>query len=54
MYLIATGSTVSEIAELMHLSVKTVSTYRVRILEKLHLRTSAELTYYCVKHGLVA
>ena len=54
MCLIAAGNTVSEIAELMHLSVKTVSTYRMRILEKLRLRTSAELTYYCVKHGLVA
>jgi len=39
MCLIAAGNTVSEIAELMHLSVKTVSTYRVRILEKLRLRT---------------
>ena len=53
MCLIAAGNTVSEIGERM-LSVKTVSTYRVRILEKLHLRTNAKLTYYCVKHGLVA
>jgi DNA-binding NarL/FixJ family response regulator len=33
--------------------VKTVSTYRTRILEKLHLKTSAELTYYAIKNGLV-
>lgn len=50
---IATGKTVTEIADELMLSVKTVSTYRSRILEKMHLKTNAELTYYAVKHQLV-
>lgn len=50
---IAQGMTVSEIAEQLALSVKTISTYRSRILEKLKLRTSAELTYYAIKNEIV-
>ncbi len=50
---IAGGRTVSEIADELHLSVKTVSTYRARILEKMGLRTNAELTYYAISNGLV-
>lgn len=50
---IASGKTVSEIAEELFISVKTVSTYRGRVLEKLNMRTSAELTHYAVKNGLV-
>lgn len=50
---IASGKTVKEIAEEMCLSVKTVSTYRSRILEKMIMKTNAELTYYSIKHGLV-
>jgi DNA-binding NarL/FixJ family response regulator len=38
----------------MHLSPKTVSTYRSRILEKLGLETNAELTRYCVAHRLIS
>lgn len=49
---IASGKTVSEIADEMSLSVKTVSTYRARILEKMKLKHNAELTHYAVKHGL--
>ncbi|MEY3201621.1 MAG: hypothetical protein RIR70_1171 [Pseudomonadota bacterium] len=52
--LIASGHTLTEIASHMKLSVKTVSVYRARILEKMKLRTNAELTYYGVKYGLVA
>jgi DNA-binding NarL/FixJ family response regulator len=52
--LIATGDTVSGIATRLEISVKTVSTYRTRILEKLGLRTNAELTYYAIKHELIA
>ena len=37
----------------MKLSVKTVSVYRARVLDKMKLRTNAELTYYGLKHGLV-
>jgi DNA-binding NarL/FixJ family response regulator len=50
---IASGSTVSEIAEQMHLSVKTVSTYRGRLLEKMGMTTNAEITRYAIEHGLV-
>lgn len=50
---IARGKSVSEIARDLSLSVKTVSTYRSRILEKMRMRTNAELTHYAVRHGLV-
>jgi DNA-binding NarL/FixJ family response regulator len=52
--LIASGKTAGEIAEHLHLSVKTVSTYRARILEKTGMRTNAELTHYAISRGLVA
>lgn len=51
--LIAVGKKLSEIAEAMSLSPKTVSVYRARLMEKMKLRTNAELTHYAVKHGLV-
>lgn len=51
--LIASGNTVSEIAELLTLSVKTISTYRSRILEKMKMKHNAELTHYAIKHELV-
>jgi DNA-binding NarL/FixJ family response regulator len=50
---IASGRTVSQIAEEMKLSVKTISTYRTRILEKMNMTTSAELTHYAIRSGLV-
>lgn len=50
---IASGRSVSEIAAQMHLSVKTVSTYRTRLLEKMRMSTNAELTRYAIEHGLV-
>ncbi len=53
MRMIASGRTVSEIAQELCLSVKTVSTYRTRILEKMKMRTNAELTHYAVHHRLV-
>ena len=46
------GKTVSEIALSLSLSVKTVSTYRARVLEKMGMRTNAELTHYAVRNGL--
>lgn len=49
---IGAGKTVSEIGEDLTLSVKTVSTYRARILEKLNLRNNAELIRYVVDHNL--
>ena len=51
--MIGAGRTVSEISADLGLSVKTVSTYRTRILQKLMLRTSAELIHYAVVNGLV-
>jgi two-component system invasion response regulator UvrY len=51
--LIASGKTVKEIAEVMFLSIKTISTYRSRILEKMNMKTSAELTHYAIKNGLI-
>jgi two-component system, NarL family, invasion response regulator UvrY len=53
MCLIASGKTVKEIAELLSLSDKTISTYRTRILEKMDMKTNAELTHYAIKNGLV-
>jgi len=53
MRMIGSGKTVSEIATDLTLSVKTVSTYRARVLEKMDMRTNAELTHYVVKHGLL-
>jgi two-component system, NarL family, invasion response regulator UvrY len=53
MCLIASGKTPSEIAEQLSLSVKTISVYRARILEKLGLRSNAEITHYAIKNGLV-
>ncbi|MEO7727254.1 MAG: response regulator transcription factor [Burkholderiales bacterium] len=50
---LASGQAVSEIATELFLSVKTVSTYRSRILEKMSMKTNANLTYYAIKHGLI-
>ena len=52
--MIGAGRTVTEIGTELNLSVKTVSTYRARILEKLELRTSAELIHYAVVNKLVS
>ena len=51
--MIGSGQTVSEIGGELSLSVKTVSTYRTRILEKMKLNTNAELTRYAFEHKLV-
>lgn len=50
--LIGSGKKVSEIAEMLSLSVKTVSTYRTHILDKMKLKNNAELTYYVIQNGL--
>jgi len=50
---IASGRTVSQIAAELFISVKTVSTYRSRVLEKLNMHSNSELTHYAVKNGLV-
>ena len=51
--MLATGQTTSQAAEALHLSVKTISTYRARILEKLNLRTNADLVLYAARNGLI-
>lgn len=53
MCMIASGKTVSEIAEELSLSVPTISTYRARILEKLSMKTNAEITRFAIETGLV-
>lgn len=51
--LLATGKTVSQIADELCLSIKTISTYRTRILEKMNMKTTAELIHYAIKHNLI-
>lgn len=50
---LAQGETIGHMAEQMFLSVKTVSTYRSRVLEKLKLASNSDLTYYALKNGLI-
>jgi DNA-binding NarL/FixJ family response regulator len=50
---LAKGETIGHMAESMFLSVKTVSTYRTRVLEKLKLSSNSDLTYYALKNGLI-
>jgi two-component system, NarL family, invasion response regulator UvrY len=52
--LIGSGKTVSQVADALALSVKTVSTYRTRILEKMHMKNNAELIHYAIQNGFVA
>jgi two-component system, NarL family, invasion response regulator UvrY len=51
--LIASGRSVKQIAEALCLSIKTVSTYRARILQKMGMASNAELTRYAIKHDLI-
>lgn len=51
--MIASGKEVGQIASDLTLSVKTVSTYRARILEKMNMKTNAELTHYAIENKLV-
>jgi DNA-binding NarL/FixJ family response regulator len=50
---LAKGETVGHMGESMSLSVKTVSTYRSRVMEKLSLASNSDLTYYALKNGLI-
>jgi len=50
---LAKGETVGAMGESMSLSVKTVSTYRTRVMEKMSLSSNSDLTYYAMKHGLI-
>jgi two-component system, NarL family, invasion response regulator UvrY len=51
--MIASGKAVSQIGKELSLSVKTISTYRARLLEKMDMKNNAELTHYAVQKGLV-
>mgnify|MGYP002362357403 FL=1 len=50
---LARGEAIGQMAESMSLSVKTVSTYRTRVMEKLQLASNSDLTYYALKNGLI-
>ena len=50
---LAKGETIGNMAKAMFLSVKTVSTYRTRVLEKLKLSSNSDLTYYALTNGLI-
>ena len=51
--MIASGKTLTEMAKQMSLSAKTVSVYRSRVLEKMHMKNNAELTHYAIKNQIV-
>ncbi|MFQ5486223.1 MAG: response regulator [bacterium] len=53
MNMLASGKTVTQIAEELSLSVTTISTHRAHILEKMNMTNNAEITYYAFKYGLV-
>ena len=53
MLMLAAGKTVTEVAQELNLSVKTISTYRARILEKMNMRNNAQLTFYAVEKHLI-
>ena len=50
---LAKGETAGEIAQALSLSVKTVSTYRTRLMEKMGLQSNSDLTYYALKNKLI-
>lgn len=50
---LAIGKSLTEIAEMLIISVSTVSTYRSRVLEKMNLQTNADLTQYAIEHKLI-
>jgi DNA-binding NarL/FixJ family response regulator len=54
LYLFASGMGMTEIAQHLSLSVKTISTYRSRLLQKLNLKSNAQLMHYAFKTGMVA
>ena len=53
MQLMASGKTLTEMADELSLSAKTVSTYRSRLMEKMNLKTNAEIVRYAIENGLV-
>ena len=53
MILLAKGKSVTEISKSLFISDKTVSTYRMRVMEKMHLKSNADLTMYAIKNKLI-
>jgi DNA-binding NarL/FixJ family response regulator len=53
MKMIAAGTPLTEIGERLHVSVKTISTYRARIMEKMRMKSNAELTRYAMTQGMI-
>lgn len=53
MLMLASGTSLSEISNKLYLSVKTVSTYRARLLAKMHMKNNTQLTYYAIEHDLL-
>ena len=53
MRLIAAGVALTEIGDRLHVSVKTISSYRARIMEKMQMKSNAELTRYAMTHSLI-
>ena len=53
MTMLASGKSLTQIGKILSLSIKTISTYRARILQKMRMTNNAELTRYALKHGLV-
>jgi DNA-binding NarL/FixJ family response regulator len=51
--MLAAGQTLTEIADELALSVKTISTYRTRLLEKMHMKSNAEITRYAIENKLI-
>ena len=51
--MIASGKSITEIAEALSLSITTVSTYRSRIMSKMNMKTNANLTLYAIEYGLL-
>jgi len=53
MLMLASGKSVGEIARELCLSVKTISTYRIRVMNKMGMKKNAELTFYAMNHRLI-
>ena len=51
--MLAAGKTVTEVAHDLNLSVKTISTHRARILEKMNMKNNAQLTFYAVENHII-
>ncbi|RPI15904.1 MAG: DNA-binding response regulator [Ignavibacteriae bacterium] len=51
--LLASGNTLTDVSKMLSLSIKTVSTYRTRVMEKMNMNTNVELTHYAIKHRII-